>query len=66
MKNENKIDEGMKMFIEEICREYRNEFRKHRKDVTHLSQNGCFIEWENYKYIEGVKELWNGIYREYS
>ena len=51
------IDEELKQFIEEICEEYRPKFRKHRKDVTHLSQNGCFQEWESYKYIEGIKEL---------
>ena len=52
-----KINEELKQFIEETCEEYRQEFRRHRKDVTHLSQNGCFKEWESYKYIEGVKEL---------
>ena len=51
------IDEELKQFMEDICEEYRPKFKKHRKDVTHLSFNGCFQEWESYKYIEGVKEL---------
>jgi len=52
-----KVSEELKQFIEETCEEYRQKFRRHRKDVTHLSQNGCFKEWESYKYIEGIKEL---------
>lgn len=52
-----KINEELKQFIEDTCDEYRQKFRRHRKDVTHLSQNGCFQEWESYKYIEGIKEL---------
>lgn len=52
-----KINKELKQFIEDTCDEYRQKFRKHRKDVTRLSQNGCFQEWESYKYIEEIKEL---------
>jgi len=52
-----KVDEKMKKFVEDTCDEYRTSFRKHRKNVSHMSKNGNFVEWENYKYVEGVKEI---------
>ncbi|MBR2247917.1 MAG: hypothetical protein IKN74_00870 [Clostridia bacterium] len=52
-----KVDEKMKKFVEDTCDEYRTSFKKHRKNVSHMSKNGNFVEWENYKYVEGVKEI---------
>ena len=52
-----KVNEEMKKFVEKVCDEYRQEFKKHRKDVSHFSKNGLYIEWESYKYVEGVKEI---------
>ena len=52
-----KTDEKMKKFVEDTCNEYRKDFKKHRKNVSHFSKNGIYSEWENYKYIEGVKEI---------
>ncbi len=42
----------VKILIRETCEEYKKEFRKHRKDVTHFSKDGLYQEWEkiNLKY----------------
>ena len=52
-----KKDEKMKKFVEDTCDEYRTKYKKHKKNVSHMSKNGNFVQWENYKYVEGVKEI---------
>lgn len=47
-----KVSLEVKILIQEACEEYKKEFRKHRKDVTHFSKDGLYQEWEKNKFKE--------------
>lgn len=44
------ISNELRELIQNTCEEYREAFRKHRKDVSHFSKAGKYQEWESYKY----------------
>jgi hypothetical protein len=44
------VSDELRIFIQNTCEEYKKEFRKHRKDVSHFSKGGKYLEWESYKY----------------
>ena len=52
MIKELKVSPELRALIQETCREYEREFRRHRKNVNHFSKNGLYYEWENYKFEE--------------
>ncbi len=44
-----------KLLIELACLEYKREFTKHRKEVSHFSKGGLYQEWEKNRY-KGEKD----------
>lgn len=48
--NKLKVSYEIKMLIESTCLEYKKEFKKHRKEVSHFSKGGLYQEWEKNRY----------------
>lgn len=46
------VSPELRKLINDTCREYEIDFKKHRKNVNHFSKNGLYSEWESYKFEE--------------